>query len=65
VIRTIAYAHPVYTREGHAAQQRHGEISGRNRTHYCGAYWGWGFHEDGVESAHRAVAAVGREAVPA
>ncbi len=51
VIRTIPYAHPVYTTEGVRAQARHGEISGRNRTHYCGAYWGWGFHEDGVVSA--------------
>ena len=48
VIRTIPYAHPVYTAEGQDAQNRHGEISGQNRTHYCGAYWGWGFHEDGV-----------------
>ena len=51
VIRTIPYAHPVFTAEGQAAQARHDEISGRNRTHYCGAYWGWGFHEDGVVSA--------------
>jgi predicted NAD/FAD-binding protein len=29
------------------------EISGLNRTNYCGAYWGWGFHEDGVASALR------------
>jgi predicted NAD/FAD-binding protein len=53
VIRTIEYAHPVYTAEGAAAQRRHGEISGRNRTHFCGAYWRWGFHEDGVASACR------------
>jgi len=53
IIRTIPYAHPVYTREGHAAQRRHSEISGRNRTHFCGAYWRWGFHEDGVVSAMR------------
>jgi len=65
IIRTIAYAHPVYTVEGHAAQRRYDEVGGRNRTHYCGAYWGWGFHEDGVASAHRAAAALGREAVPA
>jgi uncharacterized protein len=51
VIRTIPYAHPVYTAEGIKAQARRAEISGRNRTHYCGAYWGWGFHEDGVRSA--------------
>ncbi len=51
VIRKITYAHPVYTRAGVAAQARVGEISGRDRVHFCGAYWGWGFHEDGVRSA--------------
>lgn len=51
VIRTIPYAHPVYTAGGVRAQTRRAEISGRHRTHYCGAYWGWGFHEDGVRSA--------------
>lgn len=53
VIRTISYAHPVYTSAGMAAQQRFEEINARNRTHFCGAYWGWGFHEDGVASAVR------------
>jgi len=53
VIRTISYAHPVYTRAAVAAQRRVLEISGRNRTHFCGAYWGWGFHEDGVRSGLR------------
>ena len=66
IIRRIAYAHPVYTLDGQVAQRRYDEIGGRHRTHYCGAYWGWGFHEDGVASAHRAAAAAGRrEAVPA
>jgi predicted NAD/FAD-binding protein len=54
VIRKIDYSHPVYTPEGAAAQARHAEISGAHtRTHYCGAYWGWGFHEDGVVSGLR------------
>ena len=54
VIRKISYAHPVYTLAGAAAQRRHEEISGAHtRTHYCGAYWGWGFHEDGVVSGLR------------
>jgi predicted NAD/FAD-binding protein len=44
----------MYTAEGVAAQARHDEISGVRGTHYCGAYWGWGFHEDGVVSASRA-----------
>ena len=53
VIRKISYAHPMYTEAGVKAQARVGEIDGRNRTHFCGAYWGWGFHEDGVVSALR------------
>jgi uncharacterized protein len=59
IIRTMQYAHPVFTPAGIAAQARHQEISGRNRTHYCGAYWGWGFHEDGVISALRVVRELG------
>lgn len=54
VIRRISYDHPIYTKGGVAAQARHAEISGVRGTHYCGAYWGWGFHEDGVMSALRA-----------
>jgi hypothetical protein len=53
VIRRIPYAHPVYTAAGVRAQARFAEISARDRTHFCGAYWGWGFHEDGVVSALR------------
>jgi predicted NAD/FAD-binding protein len=61
IIRTIRYAHPVYTREGVRAQARVAEISGVNRTHYCGAYWGWGFHEDGVVSALRVADEIGTQ----
>ncbi len=59
VIATFEYRHPQYTRGTFAAQRRHGEISGVNRTHYCGAYWGYGFHEDGVQSALRVCARFG------
>lgn len=45
------YHHPVYTVPGMKAKQRHAQISGIERTHFCGAYWGNGFHEDGVNSA--------------
>ena len=68
VIRTIDYAHPVFTPAGVAAQGRWAEISGATRTHYCGAYWRWGFHEDGVWSAlrvSRRSAAAGRWRSPA
>ena len=50
ILRTIRYHHPVFSQAAVAAQQRHKEISGQNRTHFCGAYWGFGFHEDGVNS---------------
>jgi predicted NAD/FAD-binding protein len=59
VLRTISYSHPVFTPEGVEAQARWAEISGVRRTHYCGAYWRWGFHEDGVWSALRASRALG------
>jgi predicted NAD/FAD-binding protein len=60
IISRIDYAHPVYTSRGVAAQAQHAAISGlAHRTHYCGAYWGWGFHEDGVVSALRACAPFG------
>ena len=60
VLRSFAYHHPVYTVRAPAAQARHGEVSGVNRTHYCGAYWGYGFHEDGVRSALAACAYFGK-----
>lgn len=55
VLRRLSYDHPLFTPEGVAAQRRHPEISGVRRTHYCGAYWRYGFHEDGVMSALAAV----------
>jgi uncharacterized protein len=56
VIRTIDYEHPVYTSSGIRAQARHHEISGRNRTSFCGAWWASGFHEDGAASGIRVAA---------
>ncbi|MEN5158473.1 NAD(P)/FAD-dependent oxidoreductase [Achromobacter spanius] len=51
VLARMRYHHPVYTHESVAAQARRAEISGQRRSWYAGAYWGWGFHEDGVASA--------------
>ncbi len=51
VVRELSFSHPLFTPAAVDAQVRHDEISGRNRTHFCGAYWGKGFHEDGVRSA--------------
>ena len=55
LIKTLNYAHPIFDQNMLRAQRRHAEISGRQRTHYCGAYWFNGFHEDGVVSALRVV----------
>lgn len=52
VLRRFTYHHPIFSHDGMRAQQRHAAISGVNRTSFCGAYWGYGFHEDGVRSAY-------------
>ncbi|RFF28775.1 MULTISPECIES: NAD(P)/FAD-dependent oxidoreductase [unclassified Wenzhouxiangella] len=49
------YAHPVFTPEAVAAQSRWRDINGLRRTWFCGAWWGWGFHEDGARSARRVI----------
>ena len=74
ILHTATMHHPVYTPGAVAAQRRRHEISGHNRTFFCGAYWRYGFHEDGVVSADWAVkdfelvaarVLVARERVPA
>jgi predicted NAD/FAD-binding protein len=51
VLARFRYSHPVFTTERAAAQKRQCELIRTNRTSFCGAYWGNGFHEDGVNSA--------------
>lgn len=58
VIDRSVYHHPVFTAAGLAAQRRWAEVSA-GRTHFCGAYWRWGFHEDGVWSGMRVARALG------
>ncbi|HEV7715100.1 MAG TPA: hypothetical protein VGO53_05875, partial [Steroidobacteraceae bacterium] len=55
ILHTAIMSHPVYTPAAVAAQKRRHQISGWNHTFYCGAYWRYGFHEDGVISAEWAV----------
>jgi predicted NAD/FAD-binding protein len=61
VLRTIRYHHPVFSTAAVISQKRHRVISGENRTHYCGAYWGFGFHEDGVVSGLTVARHFGKE----
>jgi len=53
VLKKIKYSHPVYNLNSVRSQQRWHEINGKDKIHFCGAYWGNGFHEDGVKSALR------------
>ncbi|MFL5847004.1 MAG: NAD(P)/FAD-dependent oxidoreductase [Solirubrobacteraceae bacterium] len=65
IVAVKQWAHPVFTAEGMTAQDSHHVISGVRRTHYAGAYWRWGFHEDGVWSGLRAAATAGAAGAPA
>ncbi len=55
ILKRMTYYHPIFSTESVLAQQRHSEINGQNRTYFCGAYWRYGFHEDGVVSALQAL----------
>ena len=54
ILKVIQYSHPVFTERAVAAQNRHREVNGL-RSYFCGAYWRYGFHEDGVVSAIEAL----------
>ncbi|ABI57595.1 NAD(P)/FAD-dependent oxidoreductase [Alkalilimnicola ehrlichii MLHE-1] len=53
VLRRMHYSHPVFDRDTHRAQQGLPRLQGRRHTWFCGSYFGYGFHEDGVQSAVR------------
>jgi len=59
ILARMRYAHPVFDAGMVAAQGRRAEIQGQRRTWYAGAYWGWGFHEDGIRSAAQIARAFG------
>lgn len=61
IVRRLRYEHPVFTHRSVSAQDNHEAVLGANRTYFCGAYWGYGFHEDGVDSALRVAAHFGAE----
>jgi predicted NAD/FAD-binding protein len=61
VLRRFVYQHPVFDAAAIRAQRLHGRVSGIDRTHFCGAYWSYGFHEDGVRSALRVCRDLGVE----
>ena len=59
VICRMIYHHPVYTADAVQAQTRWHQISGMHHTHFCGAYWFYGFHEDGLNAGLRVARALG------
>jgi predicted NAD/FAD-binding protein len=59
VLASFEYAHPVFDADAIEAQRRFDEIDGVDRVHYCGAWWGHGFHEDGMVSALRVCRRIG------
>lgn len=59
VLGRYRYAHPAYDVAAFAAQQRWAEVNGPRRTYFAGAWWGYGFHEDGADSGARVAEAIG------
>ena len=60
VLADLVYHHPVYTPESMASQRELASLNGRRKTWFCGSYFGYGFHEDAVRSAHEAVESLRR-----
>jgi predicted NAD/FAD-binding protein len=58
-LRRMTYEHPIYSHQSLAAQACLPRLQGVRHTYYCGAYHGWGFHEDGCVSGLRAALAMG------
>ncbi|MCM2315725.1 MAG: FAD-dependent oxidoreductase [Thermoanaerobaculia bacterium] len=61
IVKSMVYHHPSYDQGALDAQARWSEVSGVGHTHFCGAYWYYGFHEDGLRSAIRVASALGVE----
>jgi predicted NAD/FAD-binding protein len=59
ILQRFSYAHPSFNLQSIKAQQQQQLINGKNNTYFAGSYWGYGFHEDGVQSALRACEPLG------
>lgn len=58
VLARIDYAHPIFDADAIGVQRRLGEVQGQRRTWFCGAWTGYGFHEDGLKSGLAAAQAI-------
>ena len=57
----MLYRHPVFSTGTITTQNRQQEINGENNSFFCGAYWGFGFHEDGLRSGLAVAKCFGKE----
>ena len=64
ILKTMTFDHPQYSVASMAARNQRNRICGQKNTHFCGAYWYNGFHEDGVRSALDVVNRLNKEQVP-
>ncbi|NVJ66792.1 MAG: FAD-dependent oxidoreductase [Gammaproteobacteria bacterium] len=60
--KTITYHHPIYNKSTIRAQQNKHLVQGKEHSYFCGAYWGWGFHEDGAISGKQAALELEKDA---
>ena len=61
VIEEISYEHPQFDKKAIEAQNKRALINGKNNTYFAGAYWRYGFHEDGLYSANTIASEFGCE----
>ena len=59
ILNSFTYDHPMFDAAALFAQEKLWEIQGHNRTWYCGAYLGYGFHEDGLQAGLSVAEAIG------
>ena len=51
IIKKIEFTHPFYDKDSFKAQKSLIKLQGKNNSWFCGSYFGYGFHEDGLKSA--------------
>jgi predicted NAD/FAD-binding protein len=61
IFKSFSYSHPSFSQDAINAQAQQHVINGKDNIYYCGAYWKYGFHEDGVNSALAVCQALGVE----